>query len=209
MFTDRQALEEILTRRKEAPKILHLATHGFFLSDLQLKGLRDTKAFGRDIHPDTGPPVDPKIKLDDPLLRSGLALAGANNALGSPDEKQSDGLLTAEKVLGLRLQGTDLVVLSACNTGQGQVQAGESVYGLRRAFVQAGTKGLVMSMWPVPDLETKELMVRFYKNIRSGRMNRVQALRQAALKQMLVVKDRYGYANPLFWGAFVYLGEPG
>jgi CHAT domain-containing protein len=63
-------------------------------------------------------------------------------------------------------------------------------------------------MWPVPDKETKELMVRFYKNIQSGKMNRYQALRQAMLKQMKITKERYGHTNPLFWGAFVYLGEP-
>ena len=65
-----------------------------------------------------------------------------------------------------------------------------------------------MSMWSVPDKETKELMVEFYRNIQSGKMNRCQALRQAALKEMKIVKERYGYANPLYWGAFVFLGEP-
>ncbi len=70
------------------------------------------------------------------------------------------------------------------------------------------SKGLVMSMWSVPDRETKELMVQFYKNIQSGKMNRCQALRQAALKQMEIVEHRYGHTNPLFWGAFVYLGQP-
>ena len=101
-----------------------------------------------------------------------------------------------------------MVVLSACDTGLGEVKAGEGVYGLRRAFTQAGTRSLVMSMWQVPDRETKELMVEFYKNIRSGTMNRCQALRQAALKQLKTVKDRYGSANPFFWGAFVFMGEP-
>jgi CHAT domain-containing protein len=67
---------------------------------------------------------------------------------------------------------------------------------------------MVMSMWAVPDRETKELMVEFYKNIISGKMNRSQALRQAALKEMKIVKERYGAANPLFWGAFVFMGEP-
>jgi len=100
------------------------------------------------------------------------------------------------------------VVLSACETGLGEVRAGEGVYGLRRAFAQAGARSLVMSMWPVPDRETKELMVRFYKNILSGKMNRSKALRRAMLAQMAVVKKRYGYANPFYWGAFAFLGEP-
>jgi CHAT domain-containing protein len=88
------------------------------------------------------------------------------------------------------------------------VRTGEGVFGLRRAFTQAGTKSLVMSMWQVPDKETKELMVEFYKNIISGRMNRCQALRQGALKEMKVVKERYGHTNPYYWGAFVFMGEP-
>lgn len=108
----------------------------------------------------------------------------------------------------MRLRGTELVVLSACNTGAGEVKTGEGVYGLRRAFTQAGTQGLVISMWSVPDLETQELMVQFYKNIQSGKMNRCQALRQAALQEMEIVKERYGHTNPFYWGAFVFLGEP-
>lgn len=117
-------------------------------------------------------------------------------------------MVTAEKILGLRLRGTDMVVLSACETGVGDVKTGEGVFGLRRAFTQAGTKSLVMSMWSVPDKETKELMVEFYRNILSGKMNRCQALREATLKQMQVVRERYGHTNPFSWGAFVLLGEP-
>ena len=149
-----------------------------------------------------------KVKTENPLLRSGIALAGANNALKFGDTERSDGIVTAEKILSLKLRGTDMVVLSACDTGLGEVKAGEGVYGLRRAFTQAGTRSLVMSIWQVPDQETKELMVEFYKNIQSGKMNRCQALRQAALKQLKTVRARYGNANPLFWGAFVFMGEP-
>ncbi|MEI8190376.1 MAG: CHAT domain-containing protein, partial [candidate division NC10 bacterium] len=147
-------------------------------------------------------------KIENPLVRSGIALAGANRALAGSDLAQSDGLVTAEKILGLRLRGTDLVVLSACETGLGDVKSGEGVFGLRRAFTQAGAKSLVMSMWAVPDRETQELMVAFYTNLLSGKMNRAQALRQAALAQMQVVKTRHGDAHPFFWGAFVFLGEP-
>jgi CHAT domain-containing protein len=110
-----------------------------------------------------------KVKIENPLLRSGIAVAGANNALKFGDTERSGGIVTAEKILSLKLRGTDMVVLSACDTGLGKVKAGEGVYGLRRAFTQAGTRSLVMSMWQVPDQETKELMVEFYKNIRPGR----------------------------------------
>jgi CHAT domain-containing protein len=101
-----------------------------------------------------------------------------------------------------------MVVLSACDTGLGEVKTGEGVFGLRRAFTQAGAKSLVMSMWKVPDKETKELMIQFYKNIYSGGMNRCQAIRQASLKEMEIVRQRYGHTNPLYWGAFVFMGEP-
>jgi len=101
-----------------------------------------------------------------------------------------------------------LVVLSACDTGLGTIEVGEGVFGLRRAFTMAGAKSLVMSMWKVPDKETKELMINFYKNLLSGKMDRCQALRQAALNELKIVEKRYGTANPLYWGGFVFLGDP-
>ena len=114
-----------------------------------------------------------------------------------------DGIVTAEEILGMNLHGTEMVVLSACDTGLGEVKSGEGVFGLRRAFTQAGAKSLVMSLWKVPDRETKELMVQFYRNIKAGTMNRCQALRQAILKQKEIVRERYGNNNPRYWGAFV------
>jgi CHAT domain-containing protein len=81
------------------------------------------------------------------------------------------------------------------------------IYGLQRAFFQAGAKSMVISMWPVPDKETKELMIQLYKNMQSG-MNRCQALHQAALRQKDIVEKRYKDSNPLYWGAFLFLGEP-
>jgi CHAT domain-containing protein/Tfp pilus assembly protein PilF len=191
----------------ESPRILHFATHGFFLTDQQLDYIRGERPFGFQfigLPGSTGP-----SGFENLLVRSGLALAGANRTLRSSGIQHSDGLLTAEKVLGLRLQNTDLVVLSACETGVGEVKSGEGVYGLRRAFIQAGAKGLVMSLWPIPDQETKELMVAFYNYLSKGKMNRAKALRQAILDQMRVTKKRYGISHPLFWGAFIYLGEPG
>ena len=193
----------------QAPRLSsHLATHGFFLNDLDLSTLVDERVRGIQVVPLDPKQAGRKVKIENPLLRSGIALAGANNALKFGDTERSDGIVTAEKILSLKLRGTDMVVLSACDTGLGEVKAGEGVYGLRRAFTQAGTRSLVMSMWQVPDQETKELMVEFYKNIRSGKMNRCQSLRQAALKQLKTVRTRYGNANPFFWGAFVFMGEP-
>jgi tetratricopeptide (TPR) repeat protein len=209
LYTGNEALEDILRQQSKPPSILHLATHGFFLNDLDLSNLTDDSS-DRGIQKISVAPkaTGKKVKIENPLLRSGVALAGANNSLKLEDTGKSDGIVTAEKILGLRLRGTDMVVLSACETGLGEVNNGEGVFGLCRAFTQAGARSLVMSMWSVPDKETKELMVEFYRNIQSGKMNRCQALRQAELNQIKTVKGRYGDANPFYWGAFVFLGEP-
>ncbi|MDP3097763.1 MAG: CHAT domain-containing protein, partial [Syntrophales bacterium] len=203
-YTGEKARESVLMQRK-SPRILHLATHGFFLSDQDWSSLMDQKSRGITITAREAPSGKKPVRIENPFLRAGLALAGANRSLAQ--EGVTEGILTAEKILGLNLRGTDLVVLSACETGMGDVKNGEGVYGLRRAFTQAGAKSLVMSLWEVPDRETKELMVSFYENLQSGKMNRAEALRNAALKQRETVKSRYGHDNPYYWGAFVFLGE--
>jgi CHAT domain-containing protein len=141
---------------------------------------------------------------ENPLLRSGLALAGVNTFLnnGELPPEALDGLLTAADVLQMNLVGTELVVLSACETGLGEVQIGEGVIGLRRAFLLAGAHTLVISLWKVPDQQTQELMNCFYQNLRAGQ-SRVEALRDAQLSL------RKKYAHPLFWGAFICQGFPG
>ena len=215
-----QALENALLSVKK-PRILHLATHGFFLSDQELDALQQMgSSRGVSLQKKGVPPgtdmmaskpnslSKTNVSYENPLLRTGLALAGANNALNAKDPRDSTGIFTAEKVLSMDLEGTELVVLSACETGMGKAKSGEGVYGLRRAFLQAGSKSLVMSMWPVPDKETLELMEVFYKNLGSG-MNRGQALRKALLAQKKTVADRYGQPNPFYWGAFVFFGDPG
>ena len=111
-----------------------------------------------------------------------------------------DGVLTAEDVAGMDLLDTELVVLSACDTGRGEVKVGEGVFGLRRAFADAGAKTLVMSLWKVPDEATHELMVQFYKELQAGR-SRIDALRAA---QQYV---RWSRPDPYYWGAFILQGD--
>lgn len=138
------------------------------------------------------------------MLRSGLALAGANTWLrrGTLPPEAEDGILNGEDASGLDLLDTELVVLSACETGLGEVHVGEGVFGLRRAFVLAGAKTLVMSLWKVPDRETQELMEEFYGRILGGEP-RAEALRQAQLSM------KAKHSAPRYWGAFICQGEPG
>ena len=192
-YQGEQALEEVV-KNAASPRVLHLATHGFFLSDQQVK-LEETlsgKSSG----------------LDDPMMRSGLFFAGADRTLKNeaPVEGVDTGVLTAYEATALNLQGTELVVLSACETGRGQVQNGEGVFGLGRALQEAGAEAVVMSLWSVPDRETQELMTQFYKNWLTG-MDKPEALRRAQLAERDRVKERYGEDRPYYWGAFTLVGQ--
>ena len=192
-YTADHALEEVV-KQARSPRLFHLATHGFFLSDQQIKTdkLRNENASG----------------LEDPMLRSGLYFAGADRALAGQQVSSDldDGVLTAYEAAGLNLQDTELVVLSACNTGQGDVKNGEGVFGLRRALQEAGAQAVMMSLWSVPDKETQELMTLFYSNWLGG-MEKHEALRRAQLKMRDTVKQRYGRDLPYYWGAFVLVGR--
>jgi CHAT domain-containing protein/Tfp pilus assembly protein PilF len=180
-WIEREALEGKLKARR-SPRILHLATHGFFLPDQQ----PDPRQLGRNldlmgVSDSPGPGRLGGPGMENPMLRSGLALAGANTFLrgGALPEEAEDGLLTAEDVAGMDLLGTDLVVLSACDTGLGEVRTGEGVFGLRRAFIVAGARTLVMSLWKVPDLATAFLMDRLYDGLLTRGLDRDLALRDA------------------------------
>jgi CHAT domain-containing protein len=201
VFTGAQATEAHL-KRVHGPAILHIATHGFFLADqpptaaLAQRGLV-AQDFGRltDHPPQTGPPGP----SDNPLLRSGLALTGANDRQGGEGE---DGVLTALEAAGLDLWGTKLVVLSACETGVGEVRNGDGVYGLRRALVLAGVESQVMSLWQVSDEATRDLMVAYYQRLRAGE-GRTEALRQVQLSML------HGptWQHPFFWASFIQSGD--
>jgi CHAT domain-containing protein len=182
-----------------APRILHLATHGFFLSDET-----PPAAAGEDGAAAAAPGPMPAqaapgggTARENPLLRSGLVLAGANK-LRSGNE---DGILTAMEASGLDLEGTKLVVLSACETGVGKVTNGEGVYGLRRALVIAGAESLVMTLWQVDDLATRDLMTGYYTRLSSGK-GRSAALRDIQLE----IASRPKYGHPYYWASFLAAG---
>ncbi|MBS1812931.1 MAG: tetratricopeptide repeat protein [Acidobacteria bacterium] len=192
LLTKSQATESAL-RQLHGPRILHIATHGFFMDENDIE--TDTRGV-------TGTRLGKWVaKVQNPLLRSGLALAGANQGKSGPN-LEDDGVLTALEATGLDLWGTKLVVLSACDTGVGEVKNGEGVYGLRRAFVLAGAESELMSLWPVSDNSTSDLMIEYYKALQQGQ-GRGEALRQAQL-QMLQNKDRQ---HPFYWASFIQSGE--
>jgi CHAT domain-containing protein len=193
LFTGRRATKAAL-RRAEAPRLLHIASHGFFLRDAT--GDLSPSAAATAIGGTRG--MSATVKVENPLLRSGLALAGANLTRDPND----DGILTALEASGLNLWGTKLVTLSACDTGVGEVRNGEGVYGLRRAFVLAGAETLVMSLWPVSDYMTREMMTSYYTGLRAG-LGRGDALRHAKLAML----KRQGRQHPFYWASFIQSGE--
>ena len=181
--------------RVESPTILHIATHGFFLENPadeagDKKPAASTKRDARGIHA--------TLKTENPLLRSGLALAGAN----LDKDENEDGILTALEASSLNLWGTKLVTLSACDTGIGEVKNGEGVYGLRRAFIIAGAETVVMSLWPISDSVTRDLMSSYYRGLREG-LGRGDALRRAKL----AILNRKGREHPFYWASFIQVGE--
>jgi CHAT domain-containing protein len=178
VLTGKEATESKL-KQISAPRILHIATHGFFLTDVSSS-------------------KNPDTTIQNPLLRSGLAFAGANARQSGND----DGILTALEASGLNLWGSKLVTLSACDTGLGPVKNGEGVYGLRRAFFLSGTESLVMSLWSVSDYAGREMMTNYYKNLKQG-LGRAEALRAVKLKMM---KDSRR-AHPFFWASFIQSGQ--
>jgi hypothetical protein len=182
VLEENAATEESFKKLAEggvSPRVLHIATHGFFFSDTTLQ---DT---------------------EEQMNRSGLILAGANYAwkAGTPLTGREDGILSAFEISHTNLRSTELVVLSACETGLGYIVNNEGVFGLQRAFKQAGVKNLLVSLWSIPDNATQVLMTEFYRNCLERNMPMPDALKSAQ-KWM---REQKGYENPYYWAGFVLL----
>jgi CHAT domain-containing protein len=136
------------------------------------------------------------VNNENPLMRSGLVLAGANDVWVATEKDESDdGVLTAQEVTQIDMRKSDLVVLSACETGLGDIKGSEGVYGLQRALKMAGVKNIIMSLWEIPDRETVEFMDYFYTCLLETR-----DIREAFYKSQKEMRMKY---DPYFWGAFV------
>lgn len=186
VFLEDQASEQNFMEVNK-PAILHVATHGYFLPDVDLgKG----QVMGASVS---------KAK-DNPLLRSGLLLSGAADIYNDQPmlNGANNGILNAFEIMNLDLSGTDMVIMSACETGTGEIVNGEGVYGLNRAFQVAGADKIIMSLWKVDDKATKDLMTSFYTHLLNTKDSQ-----QAFLAAQREMKARYTY--PYYWGAFVML----
>lgn len=191
-FLGKEAREEALKVVKN-PRILHVATHGFFKENQeQIANSSDDNFINRN------------KATENPLMRSGLLLNNAGEIIKQDPNDYNpnigDGILTAYEAMNLSLDATDLVVLSACETGLGEIQVGEGVFGLQRAFQIAGAKSVIMSLFKVADDATQDLMITFYKNWINQGMDRRKAFSEA--KKAMMLKR----PQPLYWGAFIMVG---
>jgi tetratricopeptide (TPR) repeat protein len=195
-LTGSEALEEAV-KNAGNPSVLHIATHGFFAKKMNRSNRKQLEAsllFRQN----------PLKAVDNPMLRSGLMFSGSQNTLNgksNPMSQTDDGILTGYEVMDLNLDSTELVVLSACETGLGEIHDGEGVYGLQRAFKIAGAKNMIMSLWQVDDNATQLLMRKFYEFWLEGNTKR-EAFRMAQDH----LRTETEYKDPYYWGGFVYIG---
>lgn len=188
---------ESAVKTAHGPRLLHLATHGFFLDSDQ----NTTAEAGRVLVHDPASSQNPAPAIVNPLLRAGLAFAGANQRNGG---NGNDGILTALEASSLDLWGTRLAVLSACETGLGETRRGDGVYGLRRALVMAGAESQIMSLWQVSDDATRALMTAFYTRLKGGTA-RSAALRDVQIEMLHSARR----AHPYYWASFILSGADG
>jgi CHAT domain-containing protein len=176
--------------KREAPgkRVLHLATHGFFLGGCP--SALDSAS----------------VRGENPLLLSGLALAGANLSHTSAGRLE-DGILTAEEISAMDLNGVEWAVLSACETGLGELKAGEGIFGLRRAFQVAGVRTVIMSLWPVDDTVTRQWMTTLYGERFLKHRGTAEAVREADLSALRRLRAEGHSTHPFYWAAFLAAGD--
>jgi CHAT domain-containing protein/tetratricopeptide (TPR) repeat protein len=200
-----EATEDLAKREMGRFGMVHIATHGFFLEGPCGNATPGTRGIGGM----TDPMRDSLAVADlseEPLLLSGLALAGANHR-GAARRGGEDGILTAEEIALLDLSGVGWAVLSGCDTGTGEIHEGEGVFGLRRAFRIAGAHTLIMSLWPVMDDATRAWMRELYRARLGERLSTPEAMRAACVASLRERRRLHQSTSPFFWGAFVAAGD--
>jgi CHAT domain-containing protein len=187
--------------------VLHLATHGFFLDQNCAEGRSAPASSGQLTRGVGGLSASAGTSVHaNPLRLSGLAFSGANRRVeAGPDD--DDGVLTAEEVANLDLSGVEWAVLSACDTGVGEIKAGEGVFGLRRAFQMAGARTVIMSLWSVDDQATRAWMRALYEGRFQRQLSTADAVHQASLTVLRDRRARGQSTHPFFWAAFVAAGD--
>jgi tetratricopeptide (TPR) repeat protein len=192
---DSGATEECFKQQAPGKRVIHLATHGFYISE-ECKPIRSLHALQESLESSVG---------ENPFLQSGFLLAGANrHGNGANEPGGDDGIVTAEAVAAMNLQGTDLVVLSACETGLGAVKSGEGVYGLRRAFQVAGARTVISALWPIDDKATAEFMGRLFA---AKDETIAQTMQSTALNRLASLRAARKSDHPFYWAAFVAMGD--
>lgn len=199
-MTGADASPEAFTQYAPGKRVLHVATHGFFL-----EGSCES-AVQRRLDPSKRDESVLPATAENPLLLSGLAFAGANRR-GSAKPDQSDGILTAEEIAGINLEGVDWAVLSACDTGVGEIKVGEGVFGLRRAFQVAGARTVIMSLWPVEDKTTEQWMGTLYREHFLNGKDTAESVRAASLQILRQRRAKHQSTHPFYWGAFIAAGD--
>lgn len=200
-FSNEMATEEEFKIIASNSDIIHIATHGFFYPDPDLLIIEDEQIEHGEVlfrGGDRGFGVNSFVKNNNPLMRSGLVFAGANDVWNRKEKPDGDdGVLTAQEVAHIDMRKTKLAVMSACETGLGDIKGSEGVYGLQRAFKMAGVKHLIMSLWQVPDKETEEFMTFFYEKLIKS-----SDIKQAFNSTQKEMRQKY---DPYFWAAFVLI----
>ncbi|MEW4488343.1 CHAT domain-containing tetratricopeptide repeat protein [Thalassoglobus sp. JC818] len=201
-YLGNDAVEELL-KSTYAARILHLATHGFYVP------LADKEEFGGGFQRSAA--INSNLfrlrTTENPLLRSGIVLAGANRTSQPGEEDRlEDGWVTAQEIARMDFRNTELVVLSACESGLGDISSGQGVHGIRRAFLNAGAHSILTSLFKVPDIETRELMRAFYQHLLES-PNRRTALCRAQRQRIEERREEHGGAHPFFWASFILFGS--